>query len=1576
MANSNQTDVELRIRATDYSRKTTDQVVDSLKELTKAQDAQLEAAKKGSAGAADLEKSYTRIESAVKALLGQQAIIKLFQQQAGALADLNTKLEAARKAQADYAASLDPNVKRTAAQERELRKLSKAAADVEKQIARTEAKMATRASQLDALGISSSNLAAKQQQIVSAVTAANSALERQEQAINSVDAQNAARKAAADAIAQRELQIKVDNTFSAAERQLAAAHEAEAAAQRNATRAARERAEADAMTDAQRDADLEALFTREANKRTAAINAQRAAMLAAADAAERMARSSSTTARGTSPVQGNQFSNIIRDIQNPTQAAVQTVGGLETAITSLQERVSAIRGPVRQYAATLRDAQAAQAALTSIAGQIDTYNRQIAAVRAARQEYVAARTAVNALVAEMRSGAAGDDVTTRLARAQTTLRGAAQELGNVTTAARGTRSALNAAGIDTSRMAQAEAQLVQQADRATTAMNQLTQAYQRNGAASERTRTGFLSWFGGDGGRTTLSYTQRLRGELLAMTTAFVGLNAAIELGRKTLAAYSTNQAILSRLTIANGGDARKAADDFKYLQEQADRIGFVFNDIAPAYTKFAIAMKAAGFTTEQTRFSFENIAGSAVKAKLSTQELEGILKAFEQIASKGTVQAEELRGQLGDRLPGAFQIAAKAAGKTVEEYTKMMELGQVGSEQVIAIARELGKTYGAAEGGAATLLQAQARFENAQNRFLTKTGEGGFVEAYQAFITRLTKLLDDGSLDKFATLLSKGLVGAIDVLDTVARNFDLLKIAIEGVIALRLLAWLTSLPGLFKAVSAQVVILNGWLLAAEARLGAVGAAAAIAGAGASGFTGFLLRMAPALIAVGNALLFVARSIPVLGAGLIAYQATTAILDRLDDGVRDRVKKAFKETEKATAAAQQAQQAIANASNDKERKAAQEHYDKMRAAAVAAINKQNAAVEEAKRKNVDLSGIQDELTAPDLNAPKGTPDPGNPDTGPKALAKLQADLAKEAKITERKMQNERLRAAKGDLAARLDLIDQEFDERRDQAQKTFKDEKQLAAAMDAINKASLEKQNLERAKYANEQKKQGESVAKQRVTLAADIASELERIEDDIKKRAAEQDVTEPFETRRKARIEAIGHAYDELEKKIRRQANLDPKAAAASQKQLDDLTKQRQQLEDVTAKREEAVRLQSEFNKLQDIQKTKLDEINSRYESGQGDLASRTAELNKVIADTGPGIEAAGKRALEFAESVKAMLDPLAYQKLVANVNSGLASSNVAAATSANNMALSQQQLNDALAGQAAEIERINTMRSLGMITSEQQADMLNANADAYKQRLLDILTLMRQQLETARQLGTITPEAYVKQSAAIDQSELSVRNAIAAHSELNTVIANSIATNAVNAFDTLGQEIAKVAVGAQSIGEGFRGALVAVAQFFAQLLRDIALAIAKQLILNAISGFGGPVGAAATAAGGVAKAAGNHSGGVVGRTRSFTRTVDPAMFAGAQRFHNGGLPGLRADEVPTILQKGEEVLTKGDPRNVLNGGRATGGEGGVDAGTRVVVVDDRQSVPEAMNSSSGERVIMAHIKNNLPTIKSLLRS
>jgi hypothetical protein len=80
----------------------------------------------------------------------------------------------------------------------------------------------------------------------------------------------------------------------------------------------------------------------------------------------------------------------------------------------------------------------------------------------------------------------------------------------------------------------------------------------------------------------------------------------------------------------------------------------------------------------------------------------------------------------------------------------------------------------------------------------------------------------------------------------------------------------------------------------------------------------------------------------------------------------------------------------------------------------------------------------------------------------------------------------------------------------------------------------------------------------------------------------------------------------------------------------------------------------------------------------------------------------------------------------------------------------------------------------------------------------------------------------------------------------------------------------------------------------------------------------------------------------------------------------------GLKPGEVPAILQTGEEVLSRNDPRNARNGATAPAADA---SGVRIVNVLDPGMVSEALGSSSGERAIMNVITRNARGISQILR-
>jgi lambda family phage tail tape measure protein len=146
--------------------------------------------------------------------------------------------------------------------------------------------------------------------------------------------------------------------------------------------------------------------------------------------------------------------------------------------------------------------------------------------------------------------------------------------------------------------------------------------------------------------------------------------------------------------------------------------------------------------------------------------------------------------------------------------------------------------------------------------------------------------------------------------------------------------------------------------------------------------------------------------------------------------------------------------------------------------------------------------------------------------------------------------------------------------------------------------------------------------------------------------------------------------------------------------------------------------------------------------------------------------------------------------------------------------------------------------------------------------------------------------------------------------------------------------QNFAEIAVGAvDQLASAFTEFLVTgeadFKQFAEGMKRELLELIIKQLFFLALKGLiaaatGGLSAAAGLGLGGqlLRQAVGLHDGGLVGRDASFTRAVSSSLFSSAPRYHSGGFPGLRPDEVPAILQKGERVLSRREVAAGAGGG------------------------------------------------------
>lgn len=217
------------------------------------------------------------------------------------------------------------------------------------------------------------------------------------------------------------------------------------------------------------------------------------------------------------------------------------------------------------------------------------------------------------------------------------------------------------------------------------------------------------------------------------VTRSFAGLATlgGVGFAVKGIADATIEMQRLERGLRVASGSTEGAAESMAFLRQEASRLGLDLRTSAGAFVSLAAAARGTVLQGEATREIFTAVAESSRVLGLSVYQTEGALTAIEQMISKGKVSAEELRGQLGERLPGAFQIAARSIGKTTSELDDMLRGGELLAEDLLpAMAAELRRTFGPeVESAANDAAAAFARFETSVFELKSAIGESGLVD-------------------------------------------------------------------------------------------------------------------------------------------------------------------------------------------------------------------------------------------------------------------------------------------------------------------------------------------------------------------------------------------------------------------------------------------------------------------------------------------------------------------------------------------------------------------------------------------------------------------------------------------------------------------------------------------------------------------------------------------------------------------------------------------------------------------------------------------------------------------------------
>ena len=166
-------------------------------------------------------------------------------------------------------------------------------------------------------------------------------------------------------------------------------------------------------------------------------------------------------------------------------------------------------------------------------------------------------------------------------------------------------------------------------------------------------------------------------------------------------------------------GNVSQAQQQLEFIRQTSRDLGLEFYSTAEAAKTFFAAGQGTSLSSQLNEI-YTGFSKAGAALALPAERMQSIFVALGQMLSKGKVQAEEMRTQLGEHLPGAFQIAAKAMGMSTAELDKFMADGKLLAEDLLLkMAQALEERYGkAAESAADTVQGAINRMSTAWTDF------------------------------------------------------------------------------------------------------------------------------------------------------------------------------------------------------------------------------------------------------------------------------------------------------------------------------------------------------------------------------------------------------------------------------------------------------------------------------------------------------------------------------------------------------------------------------------------------------------------------------------------------------------------------------------------------------------------------------------------------------------------------------------------------------------------------------------------------------------------------------------------
>jgi tape measure domain-containing protein len=175
----------------------------------------------------------------------------------------------------------------------------------------------------------------------------------------------------------------------------------------------------------------------------------------------------------------------------------------------------------------------------------------------------------------------------------------------------------------------------------------------------------------------------------VAVAAAVQGTVALVEFAR----ASAQVAAEMDRMRVALSGvvpDQESYNTSLEKVSKLSNKYAISQRTILKGFTQLQASADAAGFTVEDTGKLMEGLLARTLASGKGIEEFKGVMLAASQILSKGKLQAEEARGQIGERIPGFMADLANSMGISMQQLDKAMEQGEVTLKDFFKLGEDL----------------------------------------------------------------------------------------------------------------------------------------------------------------------------------------------------------------------------------------------------------------------------------------------------------------------------------------------------------------------------------------------------------------------------------------------------------------------------------------------------------------------------------------------------------------------------------------------------------------------------------------------------------------------------------------------------------------------------------------------------------------------------------------------------------------------------------------------------------------------------------------------------------------------